>query len=433
MVERHLSRCRAGRDHLTAQLVDLVERARRCLGRVLPARMAASQREHQQRKSKSIDESQLSLQPQYPPWLRRWQRAAATAYNPDMGPALGTQIDDWFRSGGIVVTASERAARSLAQAYHRRRPAEGLSAWPAPNIQAWTSLRTRVPGRDAQLDESHASQLRAGTAPMGRDHQHANPISPRLSTHRASAWPPWRWKPTNCCAHYAPAYLSAKSRASWEHDPGAFSGWLTAFEKACRENVCLSASRLPLDAVSHSYNRTRRARAPLSLVGFDRILPTQRALFDAWGSWQELEPTKPAAKVTSSRIADERSELDACALWCMQHLADHPDRPASRHLPGSSSAAAKSNAPFFAPLAWSSDRSSNSPLGSRSVRSRSVRTAHSACCAGSTTPSTRTKSTGSSPPASCSPIRRRTTPSAPHAHAARPRSAAPRNGPSNAL
>jgi hypothetical protein len=57
-----------------------------------------------------------------------------------MGSSSATEIDAWLRQGGVVVTASERAARALALAFHRARRAEGLTAWPAPNIEDWHSF-----------------------------------------------------------------------------------------------------------------------------------------------------------------------------------------------------------------------------------------------------------------------------------------------------
>ena len=57
-----------------------------------------------------------------------------------MGGQPATEIDAWLRAGGLVVTASERAARALLAAYHRARQAEGLSAWPVPNVADWKSF-----------------------------------------------------------------------------------------------------------------------------------------------------------------------------------------------------------------------------------------------------------------------------------------------------
>jgi len=41
-------------------------------------------------------------------------------------------MDAWLRDGGLVITASDRAARAIAAVFHRARQAEGLTAWPAP-------------------------------------------------------------------------------------------------------------------------------------------------------------------------------------------------------------------------------------------------------------------------------------------------------------
>jgi hypothetical protein len=55
-------------------------------------------------------------------------------------PGLKPEIDAWLRNSGLVVTASDRAARALAAAFHRARRAEGLLAWPAPGILDWKSF-----------------------------------------------------------------------------------------------------------------------------------------------------------------------------------------------------------------------------------------------------------------------------------------------------
>ena len=61
------------------------------------------------------------------------------------------EIDAWLRAGGLVVTASERAARSLTAAFHRARRTEGLTAWSAPNIQDWQTF-VRNAWNESSLD-----------------------------------------------------------------------------------------------------------------------------------------------------------------------------------------------------------------------------------------------------------------------------------------
>jgi hypothetical protein len=45
---------------------------------------------------------------------------------------------------------------------------------------------------------------------------------------------------------YAPQFLRTAARAAWQQDAAAFSGWLAAFDEACRSGNLLSPSRLPL-------------------------------------------------------------------------------------------------------------------------------------------------------------------------------------------
>ena len=68
------------------------------------------------------------------------------AYNAEMGASKEAEsgpereVTAWLRAGGLVVAASERAARALTSAFHRARQAEGLTAWPAPAIFDWQTF-----------------------------------------------------------------------------------------------------------------------------------------------------------------------------------------------------------------------------------------------------------------------------------------------------
>ena len=74
-------------------------------------------------------------------------------YNPEMGLSASA-IDAWLRDGGLLVTASDRAARAIAATFHRARRAEGLTAWPAPHIQDWnTFVRTAWEERSRALED----------------------------------------------------------------------------------------------------------------------------------------------------------------------------------------------------------------------------------------------------------------------------------------
>jgi len=242
-----------------------------------------------------------------------------------MGETSAMEIDAWLRDGGIVVTASERAARSLAAAFHRARRAEGLTAWPTPNIRDWHSFVRSVWDERAFDGRVVLSQLQEQSL-WARIVAHAAPEAVQL----AGAGD--RLAALAMGAHlllcdYAPQLLKDNARAGWDQDAGAFSGWLTAFNELCRDSKLLSAARLPVEFVS-SLEADTVERPPLLLAGFDRILPTQHKLFAAWGvdgAVRQALLGATAEQVDFHLAADPASELAACALWSKARLAADPN------------------------------------------------------------------------------------------------------------
>jgi len=243
-----------------------------------------------------------------------------------MGVTAAAEIDAWLRQGGLVITASERAARSLASAFHRARQAEGLSAWNAPNIQDWSSfVRSAWSARTLDgrllLNSAQEQALWAGIAAA----------DDRLAT--LLEGPRYRLAGLAMEAHellcsHAPRFLHAAARASWENDAAAFSRWLNTFDEACRMGNLLSTARLPNEFLQLLQTSTvsdgQAERQQLLLAGFDRILPVQRAVFDAWGNWQEAGRGEAAAAIDFYEARDDQAELAACALWCRGRLAGNP-------------------------------------------------------------------------------------------------------------
>jgi probable DNA repair protein len=211
-----------------------------------------------------------------------------------MGALAAIEIDKWLREGGLVVTASDRAARVLVAAFHRARQAEGLTAWPAPNIFDWKSFaRTTWNERSADgrllLNPAQEESLWVGIA--GQDRSLATLLEgPR---HR----------------------LASMAMEA--------SGWLAAFDESCRSGNLLSPSRLPLELIP-LLEADSAKRPPLLLAGFDRILPVQRSLFDSWGQWHEAAQGEPATKIHFHAADDAQAELAACAIWCGRQLAANP-------------------------------------------------------------------------------------------------------------
>ncbi|MGA2085135.1 MAG: hypothetical protein ABSG60_06420, partial [Terracidiphilus sp.] len=152
---------------------------------------------------------------------------------PEAEPGWAVGIDAWLRGGGLVVTASDRAARALASAFHRARRAEGLTAWPAPNILDWKNFvraawEERALDRgDARLLLNPAQEQSLWSAIAGTGRQMATLLEgPR---HRLAAL---AMKAHELLCGYEPRFLRPSARTAWQQDAAAFSGWLTAFDEA---------------------------------------------------------------------------------------------------------------------------------------------------------------------------------------------------------
>jgi probable DNA repair protein len=239
-----------------------------------------------------------------------------------MGVLAVAEIDAWMREGGLVVTASDRAARALASAFHRARQAEGLAAWPSPNILDWKSFTRKAweqRASDARLLLNPAQEEALWVGIAGQDRSLATLLEGprhRLATLAMEAH--------ELICSYAPQFLRTSARAAWQQDAAAFSGWLTTFDEACRAEKLISPSRLP-DELCSLLKADTAERPPLLLAGFDRILPVQRSLFDAWGEWHEAGLGEPAGEVHFHEAADFYAELAACAIWCGGKLAANSD------------------------------------------------------------------------------------------------------------
>ncbi len=149
-----------------------------------------------------------------------------------MGAPTHREVDAWLREGKIVVTASERAARTLAASYHHARQLEGLTAWAAPAILDWKSfIRKACADRlaDARLVLNPMQEQSLWAAILEQHSPHAVLLDgPR---HRLAAM---AMDAHELLCSYAPRYLRAAARSSWQNDAAAFNQWLVTFDERCR-------------------------------------------------------------------------------------------------------------------------------------------------------------------------------------------------------
>jgi ATP-dependent helicase/nuclease subunit B len=227
-------------------------------------------------------------------------------------------LDVWLREGGIIIASSDRAARAIQAGFHRRRRAEGLSAWPAPKILDWKNFaRAAWEERNSEglLLLNPTQEQSIWSEIIHSDQNLATALPPSIRRLASMAM-----DSHDLLCSYAPRLLHEEARTGWDRDAGAFSRWLSAFDQHCRANNLISQSRVPRSLFS-ILREPDSPRTPLRIAGFDRILPLQQALFDAWGPWQILSPGETAAPPQFHSARHTQAELESCAWWCHQQLA----------------------------------------------------------------------------------------------------------------
>lgn len=220
-----------------------------------------------------------------------------------------------------MLAASDRAARALQRAYHQRRRADGLTAWPAPEIHAWATFMRSVweeRASDARMLLSSTQEQAIWADIIGGEQRLATVLEgPR---HRLAAL---AMHAHDLLCSYAPRYLQATARSGWDRDAAAFSNWLSAFDKICADGNLQSPGRASLNLITLLQSDST-SRPPLLLAGFDRLLPIQRQFVDAWGRWREHSSGIGAEEVRFYSATDSATELAACAEWCRRRIAEHP-------------------------------------------------------------------------------------------------------------
>lgn len=254
-----------------------------------------------------------------------WHAGCLPAYKAFMEDFAAQQrtakLEAWLTAGGIVLAASERAARALLARVHQAHLSRGETAWETPKILPWQaflrqSWQERV--EDARLllaplqEESLWASLIADEPQMALEGPRARMGRLAMEAHAL-------------LAAYAPEQLDPQARLGWQADQASFSCWLTAFDRRCADDALLSNARLPLELLRLLEEDAGAERPALLLIGFDRIQPVQRRLLDAWGSWQEDDTATSATDLVFYEAEDEDAELAACAQWCRTQLEANPE------------------------------------------------------------------------------------------------------------
>jgi probable DNA repair protein len=272
---------------------------------------------------------------------------------------LPRQIQQALERGWTVLTANQRAARTLHHGFDLDQRARGLTHWEPPAILAWDAWLTSLWHR--LLLDGHASELLLSPT---QEHTLWRAIIAADSAADSAAL---SLRPIDSLAELAAeawlllhAYCGRRrlQAAVANADTRAFARWANEFDRRAARAQLLTEAQLP-EALRVAFNEgrfsaTQPAQAGLLLVGFDSMKPAQTALLDAIRATgtpiEEHNPKIPGTSSGAPSIAvssrwvgspdcepdatpsltlvdapDERAELAACARWLRARLTRQPD------------------------------------------------------------------------------------------------------------
>jgi ATP-dependent helicase/nuclease subunit B len=249
---------------------------------------------------------------------------------------LQSEIVAALERGAIVVTANQRAARTLRRGFDQRNRALGLKNWQPPIVLAWDAWMTAL--WHGLLLEGHATQQllnRSQEHLVWRTVLEADEELASLRTFdslAAMAAEAWRL----ICRYDGRQRLRG---AIGNSDTRAFQRWARTFEKVCQTEGLTTQPQLE-EAVREAIERGLLALpvGGVTLVGFDAMTPSQRKLVETLQSAklavEELQPAVSVVRRLLVAAADERQELSAAARWTRKFLEEQPHAKVAVIVPG---------------------------------------------------------------------------------------------------
>ncbi len=252
--------------------------------------------------------------------------------------ALPPPVLEALVRGTTVLTANQRAARTLRHGFDQHNRARGLAGWQPPAILAWDTWtaglwhRLLLDGRATALLLNQSQEHTLWRSIVSSDLEAANIDA--LAETAASAW-------SLLHDYRARTRLDAAANTS---DTRAFARWAAAFERLCRERDYVTQAQL-CESLRAAFAAGFLTSPVLLLVGFDTKTPVQTALLDAISSAgtgvaelageslaEYIRPTPGGGAATDGApglliqpAPDDHSELAAAARWIRKHLSSEPE------------------------------------------------------------------------------------------------------------
>jgi probable DNA repair protein len=245
----------------------------------------------------------------------------------DSTSELPQQIIEALERSRTVLTANQRAARTLRHAFDLRQRSLGIEYWEPPSVLSWDAwldalwTRLLMDGRATELLLTPTQEQTIWRAVIKADNETASlrPVDALAQT-AADAW---------LRLHQFRGRQLLKNFPG-NSDTRAFTRWAVEFERRCTRAQYLTEAQLPerlrTDFASGELKMHRGVG--FFLVGFDSKTPAQIALLDAFCASgvtvEEFDQPAPAPSLILADAPDEYSELAACARWLRTRLGDQP-------------------------------------------------------------------------------------------------------------
>ena len=244
----------------------------------------------------------------------------------DLPVELPRPIADALDRGATVVTANQRAARTLRLAFDRSRRELGLASWqPAAAVawDAWTSslwrsLLLEGQASDLLLNRTQEHAIWRGIISADPEMQNTLRSPDSLADLAADAW-------RLLARHNGLQRL----RGTWDNpETRTFQRWAAEFERRCRTEKLLPQASLEA-ALRTAVEQVRlRIASAIALTGFDEMTPAQRRLIEAVTSSgtpvEEFSFAAAPAERMLVRAEDEHQEIAATARWARRLLQERP-------------------------------------------------------------------------------------------------------------
>ena len=240
--------------------------------------------------------------------------------------ALPPEIQKALARGYTILTANQRAARTLRRAFDLDQRALGLANWQPPPILAWETWLASLwrnlllEGHSASLLLNASQEHTLWRAIIAADSATSSlrPVD-ALATTAADAW----------MLLHAFRGTTRAGKYPGSSDTRIFARWAAEFERRCTRAQYLTRAQLP--EVLRSAIAAGNVSIPkgVVLIGFDSKTPAQLALLDALKTAgtavEEAEPSAPANNLVLADAPTEHGELTACARWLREQLAKNPE------------------------------------------------------------------------------------------------------------